>query len=176
LNDELHSLFDADQAERHTPLTAGTPEYQQLRERDGQRRRRAAALIAEGALHVAEDYFHAAWVLHHGETPDEIWQAHTLASAAAERGLPGARWLAAAALDRWLMYQGRPQKYGTQIVPDGTRWRIWDTDPTTTDADRAAWDVPTMADQLERAGAMTSPQPPMEEAPWWLKEALKGWT
>jgi hypothetical protein len=85
------------------------------------------------------------------------------------------KWLAAAALDRWLMYQGRPQKYGTQIVPDGTRWRIWNTDPTTTDADRAAADVPPLKEQLERAEAMTDPQPPMEEAPTWLKNALESW-
>ncbi len=26
-----------------------------------------------------------------------------------------ARWLAAAVYDRWLIYQGRPQKYGTQF-------------------------------------------------------------
>jgi hypothetical protein len=74
------------------------------------------------------------------------------------------------------MYQGRPQKFGTQIVPDGTRWRLWDTDPTTTDADRAESDVPSLDHQLERARSMTGPQPPMDDAPWWLKQALKGWT
>jgi glycine oxidase len=36
------------------------------------------------------------------------------------------------------MYQGKPQKYGTQFVPDGKRWRLWDVDPTTTDAERVA--------------------------------------
>ena len=175
MSGELRRLFGADQADRQTLVVAGTPEYKRLRERDTQRRQRVTALVADGALDEADDYYQAAMILHHGETLDDIWQAHTLASAAADRGLHSARWLAAAALDRWLMYQGKPQKYGTQIVPDGTRWRVWITDPTTTDADRTAADVPPLAEQLERAEAMTDPQPPMEEAPTWLKDALERW-
>jgi hypothetical protein len=73
------------------------------------------------------------------------------------------------------MFQGQPQRYGTQLVPDGTRWRLWDTDPATTDADRAEWDVPTMDEQLERARTRTDPQPSMVDAPSWLKEALERW-
>jgi hypothetical protein len=176
LNIELSALFEADQADRQTLFTANTSEYQDLRERDLQRRRRAAILIAEGALQVAEDYYHAAMIFQHGETQEDVWHAHTLASAAAERGLRSAKWLAAAALDRWFMYQGKLQKFGTQFVPDGKQWRLWDTDPTTTDADRAAWEVPSLKEQLERARTMTDPQPPIEQAPPWLNEAIRRWT
>ena len=154
MSGELRRLFGADQADRQTLVMAGTPEYKRLRERDTQRRQRVTALVADGALDEADDYYQAAMILHHGETLDDIWQAHTLASAAADRGLHSARWLAAAALDRW---------------------RVWITDPTTTDADRTAADVPPLAEQLERAEAMTDPQPPMEEAPTWLKDALERW-
>ena len=75
------------------------------------------------------------------------------------------------------MYEGRPQRYGTQIVPDGTRYRLWDVDGLANDEDRAALDVPPLASQRARAAAMTdtSPQPPMDEAPEWLRSALGRW-
>ena len=80
----------------------------------------------------------------HGEVLDHWWRAHELAKRAAELGHQRGRWLAAAAYDRWLMRQGRPQKFGTQGVPDGPNgWRRWPCDPATTDAKRAEWDVPT---------------------------------
>lgn len=92
-------------------------------------------------------------------------------------GHPHARWLAAAAFDRWCMYEGRQQKYGTQFVPDGERYRLWDVDPSTTDEDRVTWDVPSLAVQRNRAEEMTrsEPQPPMTQAPNWLKEAVRRW-
>ena len=178
MNAELSELFEADQEERQHHPDYSTAEYWQLRARDAQRRERVRALMAENTLTVAEDYFHAALILQHGESLGEIWQAHTLASTAAGLGLAPARWLAAAALDRWLMYQSRPQKYGTQFVPDGMHYRLWEVDPTTTNGDRAAWDVPSLEEQTRRAQQMTltMPQPAMDDAPWWLKEALKRWS
>ena len=86
-------------------------------------------------------------------------------------------WLAAVALDRWLMYQGKPQKYGTQFVPGGKRWRLWDIDPSTTDAERAANHVPSLQEQLQQAERSTQElgQLPGEKAPQWMKEALERW-
>ena len=104
-------------------------------------------------------------------------RAHELAREAAKGGVRAARWLAAAACDRWLMYQGKPQKYGTQFVPDGVRYRLWDTDPLTTDAERRTWDVPPWEAQLRRAEEMTrrEQQPDMDEAPRWLRDAIERW-
>lgn len=177
MNSELQELFRADTEERTHHPAYGTPEYILLRERDALRRARLAAIIESGGLCEAEDFYRAAWLLNHGETVDEIWRAHTLAMEAVRRGSHGARWLAAATYDRWLMYQGRPQKYGTQIVPDGRRQRVWDVLPETTDAERARWDVPPMAEMKRRAEELTrtEPMPPMETAPAWLKDALPGW-
>lgn len=175
---ELAGLYEADQRERADRPAIGMPAYQELRERDRQRRERVSELIALDAISAAEDYYHAAMIFQHGDSVDDAWQAHVLARKGAELGHDRARWLAAAALDRWLMYQGRPQKYGTQFVPDGKRYRLWDLEPDTTDAERAAWDVPALADQLARAERMTAntPQPPMHDAPAWLKEALARWS
>lgn len=178
MHDELRALYEADQQQRQDHPTYGTVEYAQLRAHDAERRELVRALIAENALTFAEDFYHAAMILQHGEALADIWQAHTLALRATELGHVPARWLAAASLDRWLMYQGRPQKYGTQFVPDGTRYRLWTVDPVTTDAERAAWGVPALEEQARRAERMTrtEPQPPLEDAPWWLKEAVTLWS
>lgn len=116
-------------------------------------------------------------ILQHGDEVDDIWQAHQLAKAAAEAGFGPARWLSAASLDRWLMYQGKPQKYGTNIVPDGRRHRVWDVDLSTTDEERAQWDVPPLEEMNRRAEQVTQDEamPPMEDAPWWLKRAMRRW-
>lgn len=176
----LAALYADDRREHADVPPTGTPAYQALRARDQDRRAQAASLLAairaEGEPSPS-DLYHAAWLYNHGDTPAEARTGHELALAAAERGHVPARWLAAAAFDRWCMYDGRPQRYGTQFVPDGRRYRLWDVDPATTDADRAAWDVPPLAAQLARAEEMTrrEPQPPMAGAPAWLVAAIARW-
>lgn len=183
MNQELRDLFVADQAERTDHPSYDTPEYWELRERDAQRRARVNELLTQGRLTTPDDYFHAALIFQHGETLEDIWQAYELARKAADMGATKAmgykdsRWLAAATLDRWLMYQGKPQKYGTQFVPDGKRWRLWDINQNSTDAERIANHVPSLQEQLKQAEHYTQElgQPPRENAPEWMKEALERW-
>ncbi|WP_412540993.1 hypothetical protein R8Z50_35370 [Longispora sp. K20-0274] len=177
MSGEVERLFRADQRERENHPPAGSPEYDALRARDAERRARVAELLAAGEVSTGADHYHAAMIFQHGETPDDIDTAHRLARRAVDLGYRPARWLAAASLDRWLMTLGRAQKYGTQFAPDGTRWRLWDVEPATTDADRLAWDVPSLADQLRRAEELTRtvPQPPMDAAPAWLTDAVRRW-
>lgn len=178
VNDELRRLYTEDVHEHAQGHLAGTPAYRAMRERDRQRRLRVSAIRAAGLIRVADDYFHAARIFQHGETPEEAWQAHELALEATRRGHRPARWLAAAAYDRWLMYQGKPQKYGTQYVSDGQRQRLWDVEPATTDTERAAWDVPPLAEQRRKADEATRHHPPIpigDDAPQWLKDAIRRW-
>jgi hypothetical protein len=177
MGSELQDLFRADQEERTNHPDHGTPEYWSLRERDAERRKRLENIVESGGLKEPEDYYRASWILNHGESVEEIWQAHVLAKEAVKLGLSRARWLAAATYDRWLMYQGKPQKYGTQIVPDGKRQRVWDVEPATSDAERAEWDVPSLAEMNRRAEEVTRKEamPPMDDAPEWLKDAVLRW-
>jgi hypothetical protein len=176
----LRTLYEQDRREHADVPPVGSGGYRALRSRDAGRRAEAREAIGwlrgNGAV-AAEDLYHAAWLFNHGDTPAEARQAHEWAREAAELGSARARWLAAAAYDRWMMYEGRPQRYGTQIVPDGRGYRLWDLDPTTTDEMRAEWNVPPLQTQLERAEAMSRslPQPPMSEAPSWLKRAVERW-
>src|SRR5262245_10921903 len=124
MNDELAALYAADRRE-HNPQTAPPGTYEELRERDRQRRARAAEIITASELLTAEDYFHTAQLFHHGDQLDEFERAYRLAVKAAEMGYAAARWMAAAACDRWLIEQGKPQKYGTQYAGDNERlWLI----------------------------------------------------
>ena len=178
MNLEIQQMYDMDLHEHAQGNRVGTAEYRAMRARDQQRRARIRELMAADQLHVAADYFHAARIFQHGDTPEDAWNAHQLALRAVALGELRARWYVAAAYDRWLMYQGKPQKYGTNYVPDGRRQRLWDTDPATTDAERAAWDVPPLAEQIRKAEEATRLDPPTpigDDAPQWLKDAIVRW-
>jgi hypothetical protein len=146
---DLRALYEHDQEDRRR---GGFGAW--LLVRDWLRRRRLNRLLAAGALSgaAAEDYFHAAMLLHHAPRLRDYWRAHELAQRAAELGYAPARWLVAASYDRWLMRQGKPQKYGTQYklahawwqVWARGRFRLWEVDPATTDAERAEWGVPPL--------------------------------
>lgn len=155
-----------------------------MRARDLKRRERVLEIVAANELHTAEDYYHAAWIMNHGDTPDDARHAHQLALHSSELGYRPARWLAAASYDRWQMYQGKPQKYGTNYVYDGRQDRLWEVDPNTTDEERAAWDVPSLAEQLRKAAEANRQQRRRSaaelrefeaNAPAWFKAALERW-
>lgn len=184
MNEELTALYKADKQERIDQPKTNTPEYKAMRVRDLQRRERVMAMAAANRLQTAEDYYHAAHIMNHGDTIDDARDAHLFALRASELGHRPARWLAAASYDRWQMYQGKPQKYGTNYVYDGREDRLWDVDPTTTDEERASWDVPPLAEQIRKAQEANRYKIPMSEeerrefeanAPDWLKLALKRW-
>lgn len=174
---ELVRLEAADRAENRR-VAAGTADYARLRERDADRRRQVRRVLGDGGALSPAEHYAAAWILNHGETVDDFAEAHDLAVIAARNGVREARWLAAAALDRGLMHRGLPQRFGTNFVPDGTRYRLWDIDPATTDVDRMAWDVPPLAELQRRAdeATATTPQPSnLDDAPGWLKAAIVRW-
>jgi hypothetical protein len=155
VNQELGALFDEDQADRRGKFPTDLPE------RDERRRRRVEQLLAQGAVADPDDLFHPAMVLQHGADRAHYLRAHELATRAAELGSTRpARWLAAAAYDRWLMTGGLPQKYGTQYRFANGRWVLHEVDPTTTDEERARWEVPPLAQALRRADQMTCDEPP----------------
>lgn len=92
-------------------------------------------------------------------------------------GYAEACWPSAASYDRWCMYRGLPQRYGTQIVPHGVRFRVWDVDGAASDAARARLGVPPLREQEARAAKESAdePQPDVSLAPRWLREAIVRW-
>jgi TPR repeat protein len=170
-SEELRALFEEDQADRRALFEKDQANRRQAIDPeemiscDAGRLQRLEHLIAEGALRDPDDYFHAAMLLQHGPNRAHYQRAHELAMRAAELGSQPARWLAAAAHDRWLMAVGLPQKYGTQYRAEGDRWVLHEVDPTTSDEERARWDVPPLVEALRRAEEMMRECPPVLPPP-----------
>ena len=131
--------------------------------RDSARRQRASAMLDSGFVRTAQDYYHAAMVFQHGEFGDtaSAKRAYDLmkTALAMDSTVPKGKWLRAAAWDRYLMYKGEPQWYGTQFrkASPEALWTLWDVDTTkVTDEERRATDVPTLAEARARADAMNN--------------------
>src|SRR5262249_28252166 len=145
MNAELRTIFEADQADRRLGMGPETSA------RDWDRRRRVLELLAAGEVVDGPDHFHAAMVFQHVGSQESFRRARTLALRAVELGHRPGRWLAAAALDRLLVRRGQRQKYGTQCRIWGDEVMLVEVDPSTTDEERAEWDVPPLAAALRRA-------------------------
>jgi hypothetical protein len=112
-NAEIKQIFDADQKDREGP--PDKLDWPKINPRDAARRSRVRELLEQGQLRTGKDYERAAFVFQHGEGSDDILMAHVLAVTAIGKGDLGARWIAAAALDRLLQRAGKPQIFGTQF-------------------------------------------------------------
>jgi hypothetical protein len=152
---ELASLFDEDQADRlGDRLASGSGR------RDRARRDRGLAKLFRGEVGSARDYYHLAMLLQHGGLVEHYHLAHELALRAGQAGWQPARWLAAAAMDRWLMTMGLTQRYGTQYVFSEERWKLYPVDLDTTDEERERWGVPSLDEARTRADEMNHENPP----------------
>jgi hypothetical protein len=155
-DEELAQMFADDQESR----TAGSSPDPAA---DDRRRFRVLELIGEGRVTTPEAKYHAAMILQHtpriwigellsSQASENYLLAHYLAKSAAEAGHEPARWLAAAAYDRYLVSIGQPQKYGTQfsLNRETGRMEFDPVDPGTTDEERARWNVPPIAETMEK--------------------------
>lgn len=164
INTELLEIYQKDQAERANLNGADQKAMAAVRENDQRRRERVRQILAEGGAKAGDDYFHAAMVFQHGEVPDDYKLAKELAEKAFELNpkLGIARWLSAAAHDRWLWMTGKPQQYGTQFkkAQDGS-WTMDPIDETAvTDEQRRQLNVPPLAESKKRLELMNQKQPP----------------
>jgi hypothetical protein len=161
LNGDLVQLYLDDQADRQVSSFEQI-DWSKVAPRDEARRKRVDELIAAGAAHAADDYYHAAMVYQHGNAVAEIQRAHDLAVKAVELdpAQDSARWLAAAAEDRVLMYQYKAQKWGTQYKKVDGKWILWPVDPRVTDAQRAEWEVPPLDEAEAHVAEMNAKLPP----------------
>lgn len=105
-SEELRAIFEADQDR------LGDVFSPDLADRD-----RVTELLAAAAA-TPDDLYHAAMVFQHGDNAGDWRRAHELALRSAELGHSAARWLAAAAHDRWLMVRAN----GRNTEPS-TGWR-----------------------------------------------------
>jgi hypothetical protein len=115
---------------------------------------------AKGALERDRDLLIASILLLDSPEIADLELARDLALEGAERGDDRGFPLAAEAIDRALMLQGEPQRYGTQYlhVPE-FGWVLYRWDPLTTDAERASMGVPALDEALERLKVLNGADP-----------------
>lgn len=144
----IERLFHDDQDARSSGFDG---DWDKISADDAARRKEAAALISNGEIVTADDYYHAAYIFQHGDTPEDYLKAHTLATASALKGRSDAAWIAAATLDRYLQATGKPQVFGTQYkVRNGEATQEPYDRSTIPDSLRAAFDVRSLAKQEEK--------------------------
>ncbi|GMA66002.1 hypothetical protein [Alicyclobacillus fastidiosus] len=141
MNQELAILCEQDQTDLKTqaPLRI---------ERDRERRSRVMEIFQEGGFSEGVDYSMAALIFQHGEKLEDWWTAYQFAKKAVELGTERVRWLGAAAYDRWLLGQGEPIRYGTQLVNFGGIYRLPKIDGKCTNEDRLLWGLASERDQF----------------------------
>jgi hypothetical protein len=154
-NPELTELHDADQGDRSTHSI----DWAIVSPRDSLRRVRVAEILDSGGATTSMDFYHAAMVFQHGDDTTAARLAHALAEKAAELDPDNgdAKWLTAAAWDRYLMRKGEPQWYGTQYVGGPGAWRLYDIDTTVvTDSERVRLGVGTLEQSRARVLEMNA--------------------
>jgi hypothetical protein len=153
---QMLQVFKEDQADRN----GATVDWSVVGPRDEQRRATTRKLLADGALHTAEDFRAAAFVFQHGGEAGDYLLAHSLAMVAVGKGDRTALWIASATLDRYLQTVGQKQIYGTQFTRPRTRGASWTQEPydheLISDALRRELRVPTLATQAKEFEARES--------------------
>lgn len=153
-NLELEKIFYADQTDVRPMGTAD--EVKATDARTKLHREQVSAIIAQGGLQTAEDYFRAAIIFQHSRAPEDHLTAHVLASVAAFRGHKEARWLSAATLDGYLVSTNKHQIFGTGYLKTGDRMM----DPAfLSDVLRHEFCVPPLAQQEKNVAAIQSGTP-----------------
>jgi hypothetical protein len=147
-NPELTRIFGEDQVARSGPLES--VDMEALASEDSAHRTRVRELAMKGILRTAKDFYHAAMVFQHGRDSLAYAQAHQWArrSEALDSTDEAARWLVAAAWDRYQMSRGQPQWFGTQTMRQGGVGPVllYSLDTTqVTDAERVRRGVGTLA-------------------------------
>jgi hypothetical protein len=153
-NPELKMLAEEDQAYQMG---------QKMDRNDEERVKLVLELLAKGAAQTPQDKFNAALVLQH--TPGyfcgeklismggyNYLLGHYLARESFEAGNKDARTLVAQSMDRYLSMTMGYQKYGTNRVVNRKTGKeeLVPIDRTTTDAERAKYGVPPLAELLKQ--------------------------
>ena len=152
-NLRLEELFLADQQDRQAVYDSPAA-VKELKHRDGMRKTLVLEMITQGEVNTSTDLHRASVILYHGSEPRDFLAAHRLAVMAAINGHRPSRFIAAAALDRFLMVVGMAQFYGTQFEhnPEENRYqlRLPLEDLAMLTWEKKFFSVPAVADRLKQ--------------------------
>lgn len=174
---ELTALAAADQQDRVNFGSLSEGQIKKVMLSDLTRRMRVGELFGDGCLISAADYMHAAIIYQHGNLPDHYFQAFTWAKRGGELGDSGGKYLAAMAIDRYLVSIGKKQLFGSQF----SKKKITDpcvcmepVEPTFSEKMRQEYTSMTLGDRYARMDAFNAPNCPHVECDHNLVATPKG--
>lgn len=146
----LIQLYKQDQADRKNPKLLA--DFAQITKRDAERRKLVAEILSKKKILTKEEHYAVAMIYQHGQGVTHSRLAVRHAKEAYLLGYKPAAWLYAAATDRLLSKQGKPQKYGTQFIKknEKSKWQLHSVDPKITDEERALYNVPPLRDAKKK--------------------------
>jgi len=149
INIQLENMYYEDLEDR-VQFDDGTLTEHELSKRDSIRLETFLKLEPEIDKNEIWNCHYACLLLMHSAEaePNFYEKAHWYAKKAVDMGSNVTKWLYAASLDRWLVSQGKKQKYGTQY--DIKTGRILPYDNETTDTERKNFGLPPLNELIER--------------------------
>jgi hypothetical protein len=147
--DKVHRMYTSLREEARVDSPSETAERAKA-ERQHERVLTVRELVAKGPFAEARPNLEAAVLLLASDEASDLALAEKLGLEAARLGENLGFRVAAEAVDKQAIKQGKPQRYGTQYAYDAStrRWRVFPCDPLTTDAERRAMGVPSYAEIL----------------------------
>jgi hypothetical protein len=143
----IKAIYDEGEAERASRTSTATS----VLARDEARVAQVLKHDKKGELCTADDKWYGAWVLTQGDKIPVLERSYELAIEAMEAGHPNGNWLVAYTFDRKRVLGGYLQAYGTQTrVNERNQWCLIEVDPAITDAERAEYGQPVLADTYRR--------------------------
>lgn len=152
-NAEILSMYERDQSSRKI----ANINWAQLNKDDSLRRSRVNQLLDSNKVLTGKDFYRSAMIFQHGNDTIASAKAVSLMKKALDLDSTVNKWLLAAAIDRHLMRQGKPQIYGTQYIMMGQngKWQRYQIDTTqVTDQERKIYNVETLSEQKEKERRM----------------------
>jgi len=147
---QLEQLYLDDKSDRQL-FDEGKVSEQQLRQNDAHRQEALNRILPTLVETEIWNCHYACLLLMHSwsDDPATYKLAHDYARKAIKLGSNVTKWLYAASLDRWLVSQGKKQKFGTQF--NTATGIICDYDSNTSDQERGDYGVPPLSELINRS-------------------------
>jgi len=129
INIELEKLYYEDKKEREE-FNDSKESLKTLEKHDRLRLQKVKRLLPYVDTAEIWNCHYLAYLLIHGETTEDYQLAQEYAKMAVDMGSSVTKWLYAATLDRWLVSQGKPQKFGTQYKIVNGKKELFPVDKT----------------------------------------------
>lgn len=131
-------------------------DFSSLEERANKRVLKVRGWLMEDEIQSPNDRYIAAHLLYESQEMSDLDAALELALSAFEDGVEDGVRVAAHCMDKMQVQRGLPQRFGTQVewIPVIKQWRLYEVDPETTDEERAAFGISSLADLRRRVDDM----------------------